>query len=360
MKFTLSIYFLIISQLLSQSIFNNRFTEHGIMNYSDRFTPKQQKDIPKERMDNWKLSSCFSYFPLEKSILNIDLNKKNSVISRKGTRITIHPGSFLYANFAVANGQAVAHVWEVTDSFDYMRAGIGHIYYDKYNRINYMDMGGMFKIEIFQGNNRLRLSSEKSIDVDFPDITPGKRMHLFMMDDTGNWILKKDGGGIEVFKPESASKEGEEIPTGVRKVSIETLTWWSFAYPTTESGSVKGEWEDPKNIGGKNFQIVAISQDNLFYSMKWFQTKEYVLPVPIQKKVKLFLCDDLGNYSVSKTIPMGSKIGYEYLPEASDNFRQAVEKLSLDKIPPSHFRSSAALKEFMGIPEISRKVFYPD
>ncbi|MCC6447204.1 MAG: hypothetical protein IT215_00775 [Chitinophagaceae bacterium] len=330
------------------------------MNYSDRFAPKQQKEIPKDRMDNWRLASCFSYFPLEKSILNIDLNRKNSVVSKKGTRITIHPGSFLYANFAVAHGQAVVHIWEALDSFDYMRAGIGHIYYDKHNRINYMDLGGMFKIEIFQGNNRLRIASEKFIDIEFPDITPGKRMNLFVMNETGNWVQKKDAGSIEVFKPDTIKKESSEIITGVRKVSIEFLTWWSFAMPTTESTSLKGDWEDPKSIAGKNYQVVAISQESLYYSMKWFNNKDYVLPAPLNKKITVFLCDDLGNYAISNEFSAGGKVGYEYLPEASDNFRFAVEKLKFDKIPPASLKNAESLKEFYKIPTVNRKVLYPE
>ncbi|MCB1178135.1 MAG: hypothetical protein KDK36_11190, partial [Leptospiraceae bacterium] len=329
-----TLIFFIGFSLFSQSLLNNRITEHGIMNYTDRFVPKTKKEVAKDRMDNLKLTSCFSYFPLEKTKLKIDLNKKSTVIGSKGTKVTIHPSSFLYANFSNANGSAEVHLTEALDVFDYMRAGIGHIYYDKYNRTNYMELGGMFKIEVFQGGNRLRLVAEKNIDVEFPNINPLQKFHLFMMNDKGNWVLKSKSSSIPIYSPEGKSSEKEDgYITGVRQVSIDFLGWWSFGMNTTESTAVKGKWEDDKNIAGKKFQIVGVGDDSLYYYMKWFESEEFTLPSPLNTKMNYFLCDDLGNLAIVDSISTTSRTGYDYLPEESDNYLQPLGVFKFQKIP---------------------------
>jgi hypothetical protein len=348
MKF---IFLLIIISLsiFSQSSTNNRITEFGVFNFTERNQIKPAPEIKKDRMDNKVLSPCFSYFQLPRNGYKFNIGEKNVIVTKKGARITIPPGAFLYTNFAYASGVGTIYFYEVTEPFEYMIAGVNHIHYDKYNRVNYLELGGMFRIEAYQDNARLRLANGKTIEVEFPDIATGKRHHFFMLDDSGNWIVKKEFGQYEIYKPESPNNKSVKV-LGTRKGEVEHLTWYAFGMPYKESTTLNLEWEDPKKIAGRNFQLVVIGTDHLSYFSKWSETSPIVMPALQNKNYKAYLCDDLGNYSLLDEFKTTNKIGYDYLPESSDNFKQPLPMMKVMKLSREHFVSPSKFKTFMQIP----------
>jgi len=359
MKKIILFFFIINFHIISQSATNFKITEFGVFNFAERNQLKPNIEIKKERMDNKTLAPCFSHFKLPRNGYKFQINETSTIVTKKGLRVTIPPGAFLYSNFAYASGVGTLYVYEVTEPFEYMIAGVNHIYYDKQNRINYLELAGMFRIEVFQDNNRLRLANDKKIQVEFPDLAPGKKIHYFMLDDTGNWTLKNEFGTYEIFKPQKTSDANHKY-TGTRKGTVEYLTWYAFGIPHLETTSLKVEWEDPKKIAGRNFQVVVIGIDHISYFMKWTDRTEIILPAFQNKTYRLYLCDDLGNYSTLDEFTTTSKVGYDYLPDSSDNFRQVLPILKIEKFPRENLASTETFKSFMKIPSVNYQVLYKD
>ncbi|MDX1958234.1 MAG: hypothetical protein SFU98_06655 [Leptospiraceae bacterium] len=353
-----SLILLLSCELFSQNMINNKITEHGILNYADRATIIAQGEIKKERMDNQRMLPAFSIHQPEKETLTINLDETSVITGKKGVRLTIPANSFVFSNYVYAYGNATIYLTEIIDDFDYLTAGVNHIFYDKYNRFNYLFLGGMIKIEAFQGNNRLRLAAKKIIMIDFPDLQPGKKFNWYSIDDSGTWQLKDNFANYEVFEPEKGFKSDKRV-VGVRRVNATSSGYWGFALQEIETTSLKGEWLDPGSIAGKNFQIACLGKNHRSYFMKWFSGKEYAINAFQNKVSRVFIADENGNIAMSNDIQTTNKLGYDYLPESTDNFRQQVEKISFQKIPDSAKNDLDKFREFLGLKKELYTVSYP-
>lgn len=343
-----------MSSSYPQSSSNYKVTEFGIFKIGEKIPVKQSAPIKKERMDNRTLAPCFSYFQLPRNGYKFNIGEKSTIITKKGIRITIPPSAFLYTNFANASGVATLYVYEVTEAFEYMIAGVNHIYYDKTNKANYLELAGMIKLEAMQDNVRLRIVNDKPIEIEFPDLAPNKRVHFFMLDETGNWIIKKQFGEYEVFKP---SEKGENF-TGTRKGWIEYLTWYAFGMPNPEAVQVQVEWSDPKKLSSKNFHVVGIGLDHLSYFSKWTENFQTILPLFPNKKFRVFVCDTNGNLAHSEDFVAAPQ---KFEVETSENplpYQQLIQLSSLDKLPREIFVSFEKYKSYLKIPENHYTVQY--
>lgn len=350
-----NIFFIfLVSLLFSQSPSNYKITEFGVFKIGEKIPIKQATAVKKERMDNRVLAPCFSYFQLPRSGYKFNIGEKSVITTRKGVRITIPPSAFLYTNFANASGPATLYVYEATEPFEYMIAGVNHIYYDKANRASHLELAGMIKIEAMQDNVRLRIVNDKPIEIEFPDLMPNKRVHFFMLDDTGNWVIKKNFGEYEIFKPQ----EKEENAVGTRRGWIEYLTWYAFAMPNPEGISVQIEWSDPKRLSSKNFHVVAIGTDHLSYFSKWTEQFSTILTLFPSKKYKVFVCDTNGNIVSSEEF-LASPQKFEVEPgKEPPSYQQLIQLGGIDKFQRENFVSHEKYKSYLKIPTKEYKVIY--
>lgn len=348
------LYLLLVTFLLSQSPSNYKITEFGVFKIGEKIPIKQANPIQKERMDNRVLAQCFSYFQLPRNGYKFNIGEKSVITTRKGVKITIPPFAFLYTNFANASGLATLYVYEATEAFEYMIAGVNHIYFDKTNRASHLELAGMIKIEAMQDNVRLRIANDKPIEIEFPDLMPNKRVHFFMLDDTGSWVIKKRFGEYEIFKPQGK----EEDVVGTRKGWIEYLTWYAFAMPNPESILVQVEWSDPKKISSKNFHVVGIGTDHLSYFSKWTDQFHAVLPLFPNKKFKVYVCDNNGNIASSEEFQVTPQ-KFELNPnQESPAYQQLVQLGEIDKFQRENFVTHEKYKAYLKIPTKDYKVVY--
>ncbi|MCX7998600.1 MAG: hypothetical protein N3A69_06545, partial [Leptospiraceae bacterium] len=297
---------------------------------------------------------CFSYFQLPRNGYKFNINEKSTIITKKGTRITIPPSAFLYTNFANATGIATLYVYEVTEAFEYMIAGVNHIYYDKSNKASYLELAGMIKLEAMQDNVRLRIVNDKPIEIEFPDLSPNKRVHFFMLDESGNWVIKKQYGEYEIFKP----TENKENLTGTRKGWIEYLTWYAFGILNPEAVLVQVEWSDPKRLSSKNFHVVGIGLDHLSYFSKWTENFQAILPLFPGKKFRVFVCDTNGNLASSEEFLATPQKFETTTSENPPPYQQLISLSSLDKFPRENFASPEKFKAYLQIPKNDYTVQY--
>ncbi len=345
----------LITSLLAQSPTNYKITEFGVFKIGEKVPIKQAPIIKKERMDNRVLAPCFSYFQLPRNGYKFNIGEKTVITTRKGIRITIPPSAFLYTNFANASGPATLYVYEVTEPFEYMIAAVNHIYYDKSNRASHLELAGMIKIEAMQDNVRLRIANDKSIEIEFPDLAPNKRVHFFMLDETGNWTIKKPFGEYEIFKPQ----ENEENITGTRKGWIQYLTWYAFAMPNPNTIQVRIEWSDSKKLSSKNFHVIGIGTDHLSYFSKWTEEFNTILPLFQNKKYKVYVCDSNSNIVFSEEFQaITEKLETSSVQNESLPYQQVIQLGNIDKFQRENFTSHEKYKSYLKIPNQEYKVKY--
>lgn len=254
--------------IFSQSRINNKLTDFGILNYPDRkikIVPQEQK---KDRMDNQKIGKLLSSVSLIKTTQQIDLSKRNVIIGQRGTRLTIASGTFQYSDYLTAKGTATIHLYEALDNFDYMVSGVYHIYAENGKIPIQLELGGMMRFEIFQGNSRLRMSGEYPILVDFPLLQSDKKFNLYYLNQEGVWIKKVDYGLYDIFP--SALTEGDgKLYRGVRQFKLNAQGWWGFGIPVKEMGVLKGILTGDNLSDSANYHIVSSPQNYLGYVAKW-------------------------------------------------------------------------------------------
>jgi hypothetical protein len=349
---------LIGSQIYAQSKINNKLTDFGILNYPDRKMKFLLAEPKKEKMDGQKLGKIFGAQVYQKTTQQIDLSKRNIIIGSKGTRITIAPGTFQYSDYLTAKGAATVHLYEVVDDIDYMIAGVYHIYNEASKSSTYLELGGMMKFEVFQGNARLRMSGEYPILVDFPLLFPEKKFHLYYINIEGIWIKKNEFGNYDLFPVEETYVEGKKT-IGVRQFKMNSQGWWGFGLPHREVVILKGKLKGEGILPTASFHVQSIGKGYRAYIAKWTSGLEFSIPAIPRQKTNIVIADETGRIGISEIIQTTDKIGLDSLPESVDNPFQDIGELELILPPIELTQDLEKLQEFLKLSPENYKVIYP-
>ena len=342
--------------ILPQSKFNNKLTDFGIMNYPDRKSKYLQVEPKKEKMDGQKLSKLLSNHTIIKTTQQIELTKRNVIIGSRGTRITIAPGTFQYSDYLTAKGAATVHLYEVIDDFDYMISGVYHIYKDSKN-LSFMELGGMLRFEIFQGNTRLKMSGEYPILVDFPLLYPDKKFNIYYINLEGVWIKKYDYGSYDLF-PVVESEEDKKKVIGVRQFKMNSQGWWGFGIPHKDMVVFKGKYQCD---GKSNFSahVFLIGENFLAYRGKGVSGGEFSISAFPGRKIRIFVADENGNIGISPTMESSTRIALDGFPETIDNVFEEVEKITLTRPPDEVSNDRILLQQYLQIIPVEYSIIYP-
>ena len=351
---------LVISPLFSQSKINNKLTDFGILNYPDRKMKFNLSEPKKEKMDGQKLGKIFATQVIQKTTQQIDLSKRNVIIGAKGARITISPGTFQYSDYLTAKGAATVHLYEVIDDLDYMVSGVYHIYNESNKASTYLELGGMMKFEVFQGNARLRMSGEYPILVDFPILFPDKKFNLYYINIEGIWIKKNEFGSYDLFPVPEAIVDGKKN-IGVRQFKMNSQGWWGFGLPYRDmvvlKGKFKGEGINPSS--SFHIQSIGVDETSRTYIGKWISGKEFSILAFPGRKTRVYISDEIGNLGYSNPVEASNKIGIDSLPESIDNQFQDIGEIELTQPPQDITSDPVKLQEYLQLKPESYQVIYP-
>ncbi len=358
MKIIILIIYILFNNiiLLSQSRINNKLTDFGIMNYPDRKSKFLQAEPKKEKMDGQKLSKLLSSHTIIKTTQQIELTKRNVIIGARGTRITIAPGTFQYSDYLTAKGAATVHLYEVIDDFDYMISGVYHIYNDSKN-LSYMELGGMLRFEIFQGNTRLKMSGEYPILVDFPLLYPDKKFNIYYINLEGVWIKKYDYGSYDLYPVPESELEGKKV-IGVRQFKMNSQGWWGFGIPHKDMVVFKGkyQWEGKSNFSA---HVFSIGENFRGYIGKWVSGGEFSISAFPRRKIRIFIADENGNIGISPLLETSSRIAVDGFAESIDNVFEEIQSINLSKPPDNISNDRIQLQNFLQIKVEEYSVTYP-
>ncbi|MCB1140742.1 MAG: hypothetical protein H7A24_07690 [Leptospiraceae bacterium] len=343
--------------LISQSKYNNKITEFGIFNYAGKRGVSKQMEIPKERVDGQKLGKILSLHPPPKTVKKIDLSKRNVLVGNRGTRVVIPPNAFQYSDFLTAKGFATVHIYEVIDDFDYITVGINQVVVGEDKKQSYFELGGMLKVEVYQGNKKLKMSGEFPMIADFPDIYPGTSFHIYHINGEGSWVKKTDFGSYEVHKPKS---EGTgKLVVGSRKMKLTSQGWWGFGLPRSETAAFKGEIKaDEGSLS--NLQVFALGVGFSSFISKWSSGKNFSINAIPGRQFRIFVADEKGSIGFTQVLESSTQPGLDSLPDSPGNFRKEVPSIELKKISPDIFSDRDRLKAYLGLKTLDFEVDYPD
>jgi len=250
-------------------------------------------------------------------------------------------------------GNVNIFVTEVIDELDFLTAGIGLVYYNKYGKEIFLVSGGMFRIEFKQGENKVLLAPDKTIEVQFPDLAPKENFSLYHMDETGIWNLRSslsNNDKIEAGTIEKNNLEGRKI-VGVRIAIIDKAGYWNFAYPELQHTCLKGTVDDSKNPAVGNMQISLIVLDVRAFFSKTIKEKEFSINAYKKRAVKILLTDEKGSIGISNQISTSDKTGTDKAPEGNNNFRQAIGNIELKKFPEETWKDEKQIRQILGFPQ---------
>jgi hypothetical protein len=357
MRLFILLFFIISNSIIySQSRINNKLTDFGIMNYPDRKSKYLQAEPKKEKMDGQRLSKILSKHTIIKTTQQIELTKRNVIIGIRGTRITIAPGTFQYSDYLTAKGAATVHLYEVIDDFDYMISGVYHIYNDSKN-LSYMELGGMIRFEIFQGNTRLKMSGESPILVDFPLLHPDKKFNLYYINLEGVWIKKYDHGSYDLYPVPESELDGKRV-IGVRQFKMNSQGWWGFGIPHKDMTVVKGKYiyEGKSNFSA---HIFCVGVGFRGYIGKWVSGGEFSISLFPNRKMRVYVADENGSIGMSSILDTGVRIGVDGLPETVDNVFEEIPVIELQKPPEEITTDRNQFLQFLQTKMEEYQVTYP-
>lgn len=353
-----SIYWIILviltSNLQAQVGRNFKVTEFGILNYVDSKNVVTESVIKdKVRMDKIESSPMLKIFAPKEQKFDIDTTKKNEVVGTRGTRFTFPENAFVDNSGKPIEGNVNIFVTEVIDELDFLTAGIGLVYYNKYGKEIFLVSGGMFRIEFKQGENKVLLAPDKTIEVQFPDLAPKENFSLYHMDETGIWNLRSslsNNDKIEAGTIEKNNLEGRKI-VGVRIAIIDKAGYWNFAYPELQHTCLKGTVDDSKNPAVGNMQISLIVLDVRAFFSKTIKEKEFSINAYKKRAVKILITDEKGSIGISNQISTSDKTGTDKTPEGNNNFRQAIGNIELKKFPEETWKDEKQIRQILGFPQ---------
>lgn len=122
-------------------------------------------------------------------VFKISADSLINLRGEKGTVLKIDPSDLRYEGGTIVKGDLEVHLLELFSIEELLRANAQTVSNGKW-----LVSGGVFKIQIFSGNKKLKLAEGKSIEVDFPKIT-SEQMQLFDgsrdLNGNMNWELSK-------------------------------------------------------------------------------------------------------------------------------------------------------------------------
>jgi hypothetical protein len=341
--------------LFSQSRFNNKITEFGIFNYSGRKAFIKNKEVSKDRVDSQIQPKAFTIHPLPKFTKQFEISKKNTIISKKGIKFTIPANAFQYSDFLTAKGYATAHIYEVYEEFDYLLSGINQVMNEENNQQSIIEMGGMFKIEIFQGNAKLKMSGEFPIIVEFPNLVPDQNYAVFHVNSEGNWKKKYDAGTYTTNSVMNDSESKKKV--GTRRISIPLQGWWCFGIVHSQTSALKGEIIG-ENISSTNFNIYNVGDGFFSVISKSSVGKDFsIISIP-NRKSKILIFDETNRIGIGESIISSTTKGVDYLPDSPTNYRMQIPPIKMQKIESSVFNDKEQLKKTLGFETHDFEVIY--
>ncbi len=345
------IMIILSADLAAQVGRNFKVTEFGILNYADSknvVTESVLKD--KVRMDKTESSPQIKNFAPKEQKFDIDPIKKADLLGNRGTRFAIPENAFVDNTGKPVEGSVTVTVTEVIDELDFLTSGIGLVYYSKYGKELYLISGGMFKIEYKQGENKVQLAPGKSIEVQFPDVSPKESFSLYHMDESGIWNLKSslsNNDRIDAGTIDKNNLEGRKI-VGVRIAIIDKPGYWNFAFPELQHTCLKGTIDDRKNPVGQNIDLTVIVLDVRGFFSRSSKEKEFSINSYKKRPVRILAMDEKGNLGMSGQIQTSDKNGYDKNPEGPDNFKQAIGSIELKKVPDDVWRDEKLFRQLLG------------
>lgn len=350
-KFLWIIWIILNWDLFAQSGRNFKVTEFGILNYADSKNVVTESVIKdKVKMDKIDIPNQLKTFTPKLQKFDVDNSKKNEIVGTRGTRFAIPENAFVDNAGKPIEGNITLYVTEVIDELDFLTSGIGLIYYNKYGKEIYLVSGGMFKIEFKQGDKKIQLAGDKTIEVQFPDLSPKENFSLYHMDEAGIWNLRSslsNNDKIEAGTVEKNNLEGRKI-VGVRIAIIDKPGFWNFAYPELQLTCLKGTVDDSKSSMGSDAQIsVAILDVRAFFT-KPIKEKEFSINAYKKRPVRILVVDEKGNLGLSNQINTSDKTGNEKNPEGPSNFKQAIGNIELKKLSDDVWKDETLLRQILG------------
>jgi len=348
-------------EVIAQVGRNFKVTEYGILNYADSknvVTESVLKD--KVRMDKTESAPQLKTFAPKEQKLEADTTKKSELIGNRGTRFSIPENAFVDMTGKPVEGTVSVTITEIIDELDFLTSGIGLVYYSKYGKELYLISGGMFKIEFKQGEAKVQLAPGKTIEVQFPDVSPKESFSLYHMDETGIWNLKSslsNNDRIDAGTIDKNNLEGRKI-VGVRIAIIDKAGYWNFAYPELQHTCLKGTIDDSKAPMGQNLQLTVIVLDARGFFSRTSKEKDFSINSYKKRDVRILVIDEKGNLGLSGQIHASDKTGNDKNPEGPENFKQPVGSIELKKIPDDIWKDEKLFRQLLSFPQEKYYVKY--
>lgn len=148
------------------------------------------------------------------TIYKVNAEKGATLEFKTGSKITIPKNSFVDGNGKLVKGNVELHYREFHDPVDFFVAGIP-MTYDSAGVRYHFESAGMMEINAYQGNEKLAVAPEKSINIALASNYAGTNYNLYKLDTAvNNWAcLGKDK--VVSVAPKSAENFDDKTPNSV-------------------------------------------------------------------------------------------------------------------------------------------------
>lgn len=345
MKKVFLFLFISISNLFSQTGFNFKVTEFGVLNYAADSKSQASEIVLKEKpkMDQIPEISILKKFTPFEQKFSIDPVKKNSITGASGVRLEFPENSFKEET------NIDLFLTEYIDEIDFITSGIGQIFYNKYGQEQLIISGGMFKIRFMKDGKEIEPEKGKYIEVQFPDYFPKENFGLFYFE-SGVWNLKSSLSKSEKSQiSESASFEKKQI-IGVRLAKVDKSGLWSFSSSEVGSASIKTKKDSPK------FFAILIPRNQRGFVIKEIFETNFIMPAYKNSIIDILLIKE-DNYIIHSFQSSENSFN-EKLPEDKKNQRQEISLGDWKKFSETDLKDKQLLRQKLGFPNYSSYITY--
>jgi len=293
------------------------------------------------------------FAPKEQSF-RIDPRVSNTITGKRGTRIFIGERAFDLDYDSLSENDAVEiRLVEAIDAFDFAGTGLEMDYTDEFGQRRRMESAGMFRLTARYDVDDLELDGDTTIDVQFPDIAPGEKYRTYRFG-SGKW--KYDDLNLKTESENRSGKVRAQNPTpgrtvGVRRIQIDELTWWQFAYPRVETACLKGEIQE---TGEVEFHVLGRTPLSYHFS----HGRQIVAGEGLLRSEITALAISVDGRTGIKRLASGELWGNFREPESPHNHCEQLGVLELSYPPEDALKDRESFRKFLGIPEDSYRVNY--
>lgn len=148
------------------------------------------------------------------TIYKVNAEKGATLEFKTGSKITIPKNSFVDGNGKLVKGDVELHYREFHDPVDFFVAGIP-MTYDSAGVRYHFESAGMMEMNAYQGNEKLAVAPEKSINIALASNYSGTKYNLYKLDTAvNNWACLGKDKVVSVV-PKSAENFDDKTPNSV-------------------------------------------------------------------------------------------------------------------------------------------------